>query len=74
METRLLSVPEIARALGCSERFIWGEIQRGKLSRVKLGRLVKVTAHDLERYVKDRTQPGFDAKKIATDTLGAAHR
>lgn len=76
MEKVLMSVPEIARAMGCSERFVWQEIKQGKLSRTKLGRLVKVSAKEVERYIQARTQPDFDAKKIAADTLrkGAAHR
>lgn len=65
----LLAVPDIARTLKCSERFIWQEIQRGKLARVRIGRLVRVPVEEVERYVSERTTPGFDAKEIAAKIL-----
>ncbi len=49
----LLSVPELARQLGVSERFVWGEIAGGRLKAKKLGRLTKIPADALNDYLAE---------------------
>jgi excisionase family DNA binding protein len=52
IQDRLLyTVPEAAALLAVSPSFVWGLLQRGELTGVKVGRSRKVTAAELERYV-----------------------
>lgn len=71
---QLLSVPQVAQRLNCSERFIRQEISAGRLAEVNIGRLVRVTEKELGRYVSERTRPSFDAKKTAAIILKGGTR
>lgn len=66
---QLLSVPQIAQRLLCSERYVRQEIATGRLAEVNLGRLVRVTEAELQRYIAERTRGRFDAKQTAQDVL-----
>lgn len=66
---RLLSVPEVAGALGCSERKIWQEIHAGRLAQTRIGRLVRVSQRVLMDYIDARTQETLDAKRLARDII-----
>lgn len=46
------TVPEVAKMLPASERFIWGEISKGSLGSVRLRRKVLVSREQLERYIR----------------------
>jgi excisionase family DNA binding protein len=47
----LLSTPEVARALGVSDRFVKQLIQAGTLPSLKVGRLRRVYAGDLHAWI-----------------------
>jgi excisionase family DNA binding protein len=47
----LLSVPDAAKGLGVSERWVWIQIRAGKLPSVRLGRRVLVKPEDIETFV-----------------------
>ncbi|MHB1939270.1 MAG: helix-turn-helix domain-containing protein [Candidatus Dormibacteria bacterium] len=48
----LLSVNEVASLLGCGRTYVYGMIQRGELPVVKLGRLTRIPASELEEFVR----------------------
>lgn len=48
---RLLSVPEVAVALGIKERHTWKMISRGDLPKVKIGRRTLIDVRDMERLI-----------------------
>jgi len=48
----LLSTPEVARALGVSERFVKGIIHIGSLRSLRVGRLRRVFADDLRDWIE----------------------
>ncbi|MGH7642844.1 MAG: helix-turn-helix domain-containing protein [Candidatus Dormibacteria bacterium] len=57
-EKLLLDVQEAASRLGCHRTFLYGMIQRGELPVVKLGRLTRIPAAALDRYVRERWETG----------------
>ncbi|MGH7642549.1 MAG: helix-turn-helix domain-containing protein [Candidatus Dormibacteria bacterium] len=57
-EKLLLDVQEAASMLGCHRTFLYGMIQRGELPVVKLGRLTRIPAAALDRYVRERWETG----------------
>jgi excisionase family DNA binding protein len=54
----LLSAPELARALGVSERFVKNLISAGTLPSLKVGRLRRVYAGDLQAWVERQRSVG----------------
>lgn len=54
----LLSTPEVARALGVSERFVKQLIQVGTLPSLKVGRLRRVYADDLRAWIERQKSSG----------------
>jgi excisionase family DNA binding protein len=48
----LLTVPQAAERLGVGRSFLYGVIQRGELSSVKLGRARRVPVDALTKYVE----------------------
>lgn len=48
----LLTVPEAAERLGVGRSFLYGVIQRGELSSVKLGRARRVPIAALEEFIE----------------------
>lgn len=47
---QLLTVPQIAERWSCSERYVWSKTASGELPVIRLGRLVRVRAEDLQRF------------------------
>lgn len=54
----LLSTPEVARALGVSERFVKKLISAGTLPSLKVGRLRRVSAGDLHAWIERQRSVG----------------
>jgi excisionase family DNA binding protein len=48
-ETQLLTLEEAAKRLSCSVRTLRREIDRGRVSIVRLGRAVRVSVAEIER-------------------------
>lgn len=48
---QLLSVPEVARALGISERMVWRLIREGRLKSLKIGASRRVDQRDLDACI-----------------------
>ena len=48
----LLNVNEVASLLGCGRTYVYGMIQRGELPVIKLGRLTRVPASELEEFIR----------------------
>jgi len=48
----LLRVPEVARLLDCSAGVIYELLKSGKLSSIRLGRLLRVSRSSLAAFVK----------------------
>jgi excisionase family DNA binding protein len=53
----LLSIQQVAELLGCSTRSVRRRIDQGELPAFVDGRLVRVRASDLDRYIEQRTRP-----------------
>lgn len=52
MEREAFSVPEVAQKLGVSPSHVRQLIKRGELQAIYVGRLLRVTAEDLQRYLR----------------------
>jgi excisionase family DNA binding protein len=52
MVDRLLSIPEVAERLNCSERLVRKLVFERRLPRTKIGRLVRVAESDVETFVR----------------------
>lgn len=61
MSARYLSVTEVARRLGVSERTLWRRIAGGSLPVFRDGRIVRVAEGELARYVRERTAEATQA-------------
>lgn len=53
----LYTVPEVARYLRCSTRTIFDLIHRGELHAIKIGRLTRITANQLDAYLARPHKP-----------------
>lgn len=62
---KLYSVKEVAELWGCSERLIARLISERKIQFVRIGRLKRISASEISRYVEDHTTETFDAKEFA---------
>jgi excisionase family DNA binding protein len=51
MTGTLLSVPDVAERLSCSERLVRNLINRGQLPYHRIGDLIRITEDDLQRYL-----------------------
>ena len=52
----LLDVPEAARLIGMSSRWVWEEVHAGRLPVVELGRRRKIRRGDLLAFVEQNLQ------------------
>ncbi len=50
----LLAVPEAARYLGMSDRWMWEQVLEGELPTVRLGRRRLIRPEDLEAFIEER--------------------
>ena len=48
---KLLTARQVADALQCSERSVWGWTKNGGLPAVRLGRLVRYRVEDVEAFI-----------------------
>jgi excisionase family DNA binding protein len=46
-----LSVPQVARLLQCSERWLYGKIRAGELRATHLGRAVRISRANLQAFL-----------------------
>jgi excisionase family DNA binding protein len=53
-----VSVPEAARQLGISPRFLWGLTRAGKIECVRIGRRVLYDQEALRRFIASRSEGG----------------
>ncbi|MEO8899863.1 MAG: helix-turn-helix domain-containing protein [Candidatus Dormibacter sp.] len=60
---RLLDVNEVADVLGCGRTLVYELIGRGELRRVKIGRLTRVPAAELDIYVQRKLAVDDDASE-----------
>lgn len=51
MEIELLTVPDVARALKVSPRQVYVLLDEGRLASVRLGRLRRVSAGSLDKFI-----------------------
>ena len=58
-ERLVLTVPETAALLGCSEVTVWRLLSRGRLKRVKMGTSTRINRAAVEAYAAE----GDEAKK-----------
>lgn len=49
------SITETAEALGCSRGLVYKLIEQGQLKVAKIGRLRRITAAEIERFLKEST-------------------
>ncbi len=54
----LLNAEEVAQHLQVSIALAYRLIQRGQIRAVRIGRLVRVRKHDLERFIEQQTTGG----------------
>ena len=59
---RLLTIREVAEALQCSERAVWGWTKAGKLSVVCLGRSRRYRPGDVQHFIAEHTDTGTTLK------------
>ena len=54
-QLKLLTVPEVAEMLSISKSHVHALRATGKLKFIKIGRSVRYTRRDIERFLKERT-------------------
>jgi excisionase family DNA binding protein len=47
----MFSVPEVCAQLGISRWTLYGQMNKGKLAYVKIGRLRRIPKHSIEKYI-----------------------
>lgn len=73
-EKLLLSIPEAAKALDASPRFVWQLVYQRILPHVRKGRRVSISVAALHEYIQKNTVPARDAKTVARDLLNQSRR
>ena len=59
MDEVLLSTSEVAKHLKCTERTVQNLRDRGELSFIKVGRLIRYTKSQVLDYIKQQTVTSF---------------
>ena len=54
----LLNLPEAAAALAISERKLWGMTANHEIPHIRLGRCVRYSVKDLERWIDEHKEGG----------------
>lgn len=62
MATRLLTIPEVAAALGRSRSSVYSLLQHGELPSVRLGSSRRVREADLDAFVGSLDDGGYAAE------------
>jgi excisionase family DNA binding protein len=52
--TRLLTVNEVADALGCGRTLVYELLGQGQLAHIKIGRLTRIPPSEVDRFVRRR--------------------
>ena len=60
MESRLLRVREAAQILNVSQRTIWRLLDDGELTRIRVGKSVRVEAADLHKFIASQRTASAD--------------
>jgi excisionase family DNA binding protein len=50
-----LSIPQVARLLQCSERWLYGKVRAQELHATHLGRAVRISRHHLQAFLDSRS-------------------
>lgn len=49
-----LSIPQVARLLQCSERWLYGKVRAGEIKATYLGRAVRISRSNLQGFLDSR--------------------
>ena len=58
------SIPEAAEMVGISESMLWKLLERGELTRVKIGRRSVIRIGELERFLADSERRDVDSGTV----------
>jgi excisionase family DNA binding protein len=61
MESTLLRVRDCARMLNCSQRSIWRMLDRGELTRIRVGKSVRVESAEIQQFIARQRKATADA-------------
>jgi excisionase family DNA binding protein len=67
---KLLTVNEVANVLGCGRTMVYELIDKGKLTRIKVGRLTRIPPSEVDRFVRC----GMGLEPAQRQHSGRAHR
>jgi excisionase family DNA binding protein len=76
LSDRSLTIAEVAKRLGVSQRVVYELVQDGKIEAFKIGRAIRVQPEELAAYIERRTDRGPDAlaSRHASRQLGRSSR
>jgi excisionase family DNA binding protein len=60
MQTQLLRIRDAARALAVSERSVWRMLDRGELTRIRVGAAVRVEHAELAAFISRQRNESAD--------------
>jgi len=74
---KLLTVNEVAEVLGCGRTMVYELIDKGQLTRIKVGRLTRIPPSEVDRFVRagmglepaTRRRPGRASRQSESTTL-----
>lgn len=61
-----LSIPQVARLLQCSERWLYGKVRAGELHATHLGRAVRISRLHLQEFLDSRDAWVPPARRVAS--------
>lgn len=62
-ESLLVNVKEAAALLSISTRKLWGLTASGEIACIRVGRAVRYSHHDLEKFVEANREGGHNAQR-----------
>jgi excisionase family DNA binding protein len=63
---QLLSIPEFAKVLGVTHSCVRRWVLERRVSFVKIGRLVRIPAAELDRLIAEGTRPARQSSEVAS--------
>jgi|GEM_PF-3582706 len=69
IETIMHKIPEAAKKLGMSERFLWEQIREKKIGVIRTGRYVRITNAQIEQFIAANTVHTYDPDEFAKNLL-----
>lgn len=69
-----MTIKSAAQSVQCSERYLWEEINAGRLKATRRGRFVRVTERALQEWLEQSTTSPFSAETIARKILNGDKR